>query len=242
MSKHALLIHAHPEPRSFVTAMRDTIAGELERAGTVVAHSDLYAMGYNPVLSRADFPVDQGEDPLVIALAQRRGYADGTLAPDIMLEIEKVLAADLLVFTFPIFWFSTPAILKGWIDRTFVSGPFYGGRRIYSEGGLKGKKAFVALSLGGRGHMFGDGGLHGPLQQGMLRHFLQGSLGYVGLEVLEPFIAWHVPYVSADDRKTMLDELAIATRGLDERASLPMPDLGAFDQTFAPLPQDPPTP
>ena len=71
MSKHALLIHAHPEPRSFVTAMRDTIAGELERAGTVVAHSDLYAMGYNPVLSRADFPVDQGEDPLVIALAQR---------------------------------------------------------------------------------------------------------------------------------------------------------------------------
>lgn len=95
MSKHALLIHAHPEPRSFVTAMRDTIARELEVAGQAGAHSDLYAMGYKPVLSRSDFPADQGDDPLVITKAQRRGHADGILAPDIMQEIEEVLAADL---------------------------------------------------------------------------------------------------------------------------------------------------
>ena len=233
--RRALLVHAHSESDSFVAAMRDTIAGALTDDGWEIDHSDLYAMGFNPVLSPADFTERRDADHLTYALEQRNGYETGTLAPDIMAEIAKVQAASLIVFTFPVFWFSVPAILKGWIDRTFVSGLFYRGRGIYGAGGMTGKKAFAAFSLGGREHMFGPGSIHGELETGMLRHFLQGSLGYVGMDVIEPFVAYHTPYLPLEDRTAALDALRDQVRDLDARAALPMPDLGKFDKTFAPL-------
>ncbi len=237
------LVHAHPEPKSFVAAMRDTMVAEWQRQGVEVTLSDLYAMGFNPVLSRADFPGlpeaqsdPQGPDaPLTYALAQRTAHGAGGLAPEIAAEVEKVQACDLLAFTFPLFWFDVPAILKGWIDRVFLSGPFYGGRRIYARGGLAGKRAFAAFSLGGREHMFGPGALHGELETGMMRSFFQGTLGYVGLAVHQPFTAYHVPYLDDAARRGILDDLRGSITALGDRPVLPMPDLGAYDERFRPL-------
>jgi NAD(P)H dehydrogenase (quinone) len=228
------LVHAHPEPRSFVAAMRDVMLGGFRAQGAEVTLADLYAMRFNPVASAADFQARRNDAHLTYALEQRHAYATGTLAPDITAEVERVLAADLLAFTFPIFWFSVPAILKGWIDRVLLSGPFYGGRRLYGRGGLAGKRAFAAMSLGGRPHMFGPGGIHGELETGMLRHFFQGTLGYVGLAVHRPFTAYHVPYIDASARAALLAELAQAVRELDRRAYLPMPDMADFDELLAP--------
>lgn len=50
--------------------------------------------------------------------------------------MEYVLASDLLPFTFPVFWFSPPAILKGWVERVFLSGPL-------SDPGLGRKSAWL---------------------------------------------------------------------------------------------------
>jgi NAD(P)H dehydrogenase (quinone) len=231
------LVHAHPEPRSFVAAMRDVVVEECVRRGDEVTSSDLHAMRFDPVASAADFPGREGDGHLVYPLEQREAFRAGTLAPDIAREVGCVLAADLLVFTFPVFWFGTPAILKGWIDRVFLSGPFYGGRRIYGRGGLAGKRAFAALSLGGRAHMFGPGAIHGELETGMLRHFFQGSLGYVGLAVHRPYVAWHTPYVDDARRREMLEELRGHVRTLDSQPVMPMPDLDAYDEVFAPKPR-----
>jgi NAD(P)H dehydrogenase (quinone) len=231
------LIHAHPEGDSFVCAMRDVLIDEFAKAGAQVSVADLYKMKFNPLLSSDDFLQRKDPDHLVFALEQRHAYETGTLAPDIAAEIDNLRAADLLVFTFPVYWFSVPAILKGWIDRVFISGLCYGGRRIYSSGGLQGKRAFAAFSIGSREPMFGDNSLHGNLQTGMLRHFLQGTLGYVGLAVHEPFVAWHVPYITAEARTSMLDDLRATVRSLDSRSVMPMPDLSRFDRTFAPLQQ-----
>ncbi len=232
---NVLLVHAHFEPRSFTAAMREALEAAFAERGDTVVVSDLYAMGFNPVASPADFLAPRNPEHIVYALEQRHAFASGTLAPDIAAELEKVLAADLIAFTFPVFWFSVPAILKGWIDRVLVSGATYGGRRIYGRGGLQGKRAFVALSLGGREHMFGEEALHGPLATGMLRHLFQGTLGYVGLAVHEPFIAWHTPYISHREREATLQRLGAAVATLDSRPTLPMPDLDNFDETFAPL-------
>lgn len=230
------LIHAHPEPRSFVAAMRDVAVAAFVSSGHLVTVSDLYAMGFNPVASAADFQDRADPDYLVYALEQRHGMKTETLAPDIKAELDHVLSADLLVFTFPVFWFSTPAILKGWIDRVLVSGVTYGGRRVYGAGGLHGKRAFPIFSLGGRDHMFGPNGLHGDLvgPSGMMRHFLQGTLGYVGLDVYDPFIAYHVPYVDAADRAAILSSLEQTITDLDRRPVLQKPDLSDFDEEFAP--------
>jgi NAD(P)H dehydrogenase (quinone) len=229
------IIHAHSEGDSFVAAMRDVLLQAFSEVGAEVVQSDLYAMGFNPVMSPADFGERKEPDHLTYAMEQRHGFATRTLASDILAEVDKVLSADLLVFTFPLQWFGVPAILKGWIERVFLSGPFYGGKRVYDRGGLAGKRAFAAFSLGGRSPMFGPAGLHGELTMGMMRHFFQGTLGYVGLEVLEPYIAYHVPYVDNGARRALLRDLAEAARSLEGRRVLPMPDLSAFDETFAPL-------
>lgn len=233
---NVLIVHAHPEPHSFCNALKDVAVEELSALGHEVHVSDLYAMNFNPVASAEDFLQRDNPDYLVYALEQRVALGSGTLATDIREEIRKIQAADLLILNFPIFWMSVPAMLKGWIDRVFVSGLFYGGKRVYDLGGMVGKRALVCTTLGGRDYMFGADGLHGELYgpAGMLRSVLQGSLGYVGMEVLEPFVAYHVPYVSDEVRQEMLRQWRQTLVGLDSRAVMAMPRLDNFDEAFRP--------
>lgn len=228
-----LIVFAHNEPRSFNAAMKDEAVRVLQDEGHEVIVSDLYAMNFNPVASAADFGQRANPDYLVYALEQRKAFKAGTLAPDIVAEIDKVKRADLVIFNFPIYWYGMPAIMKGWIDRVFVSGFCYGGRRIYDKGGLKGKSAMLAISLGGQAHMFGPGAIHGELEV-MLQPILRGMLGYVGLSVLPPYVAYHVPYISAAARGEVLDGYCQHLRSLDARAPLVFPSVDDFDENLRP--------
>lgn len=231
---NVFIVHAHPEPRSFNAALKDQAVEALEQDGQNVTLSDLYAMSFNPVAGPGDFGERKDSDYLVYALEQRHGYETGTLAPDIRAEIEKLLACDLLILNFPLFWFSVPAILKGWIDRVLISGLTYGGRRFYDRGGLKGKKAMVTLTLGGREHMLdSDAAIHGRLEE-MLRPLLRGTLYYVGMEVLPPFVAWHVPYVDDAQRAQYLEEYEARLKNLDALTPLSFPSLDDFDDQMRP--------
>lgn len=230
-----LIVHAHPESQSFTAALRDLARETLEGQGHEVQVSDLYAMNWNPVASAADFTERANPDYLVYALEQREGVKRGQLAADIQAELDKLLWADLLILNFPLYWFSVPAMLKGWIDRVLVSGVCYGGKRFYDQGGLAGKKALVSLTLGGREHMFGEGAIHGPLED-MLRPLLRGTLAYVGMDVLEPFVAWHVPYISHQAREDFLRAYQQRLQGLAEDVPLTFPRLEQFDERLYPLP------
>jgi len=229
-----LVIHAHPEPLSFSSALRTVAVETFGEAGHEVEVSDLYAMNFNPVASAADFGERAKPDYCVYALEQRNGVETGTISADIRYELDKLMQCDLLVLNFPLFWFSTPAILKGWIDRVLVSGTVYGGKRFYDRGGLRGKRALVSVTLGGQEHMFGSEGVHGPLE-GMLKHLLQGTLAYTGLDVLPPFVAWHVPYVTNDDRVAMLKAWRERILSLEEETPLSFPSLNDFDEKLYPL-------
>jgi NAD(P)H dehydrogenase (quinone) len=229
-----LIVHAHPEPQSFTAALRDQATATLQAQGHEVQVSDLYAMHWNPVASASDFTSRENPDYLVYALEQRLGVKSQSIAADIQQELDKLLWADLLILNFPIFWFSAPAMLKGWIDRVLVSGVCYGGKRFYDQGGLAGKKALVTVTLGGREHMFGEGAIHGPLED-MLRPILRGTLAYVGFEVLEPFVAWHVPYISAEARQAFLHSYQQRLEGLADDQPLVFPKLAQFDEALYPL-------
>ncbi|AKA24909.1 NAD(P)H-dependent oxidoreductase [Pseudomonas chlororaphis] len=231
---NVLIVHAHPEPQSFTAALRDQARATLEAQGHQVQVSDLYAMQWNPVASAADFSSRENPDYLVYALEQRLGVKSQSIAADIRQELDKLLWADLLILNFPIFWFSAPAMLKGWIDRVLVSGVCYGGKRFYDQGGLAGKKALVSVTLGGREHMFGEGAIHGPLED-MLRSILRGTLAYVGFEVLQPFVAWHVPYISEQARGEFLERYRQRLEGLDAERPLVFPRLAQFDEALYPL-------
>ena len=231
--KRAHIVYAHPEPNSFVAAMRDMTKEALEKDGWQTSVTDLQAINFNAVASAEDFGSRSREDYLVYPLEQRHAWQNQTIDPQIAAEVEAVRNADLLVLVFPIFWYSVPAQLKGWIDRVFLSGVFYGGMRVYDQGGMRGKRAMVVASLGGRDYMFGPYSIHGDLKD-MLKHLLQGTLGYVGYSVHEPFFAYHVPYVDSTERAGMLMSLFHAVENIDSRPVLPMPSLDDFDDQFRP--------
>jgi NAD(P)H dehydrogenase (quinone) len=231
---NVLIVHAHPEPKSFTTAMKDLAVEVLTEQGHEVVVSDLYAMNWNPVASAADFGQRGNADYMNYALEQRANLDAGALASDIQGELDKLMAADLVILSFPLYWFSVPAIMKGWIDRVFVSGRVYGGRRVYNKGGLVGKRAVLALTCGGRDYMLSEGGIHGDLT-GILKPVTQGSLGYAGMTVLPPFVGYHVPYLSDEQRQEILQNYRNYLANLDALTPLTMPDLSQFDAQLKPL-------
>lgn len=119
-----LIVHAHPEPQSFTTSLKTTAQQTFKKLDHRVEVSDLYVMQFNPVASKEDFLELNQPDYFNYALEQRNAAKQNLLAPDIQAEIEKVKRADLIILNFPLYWTSVPAILKGWIDRVFVSGLF----------------------------------------------------------------------------------------------------------------------
>ena len=100
-----LLVHAHPCPESFNTAIRDLVARTLAGAGHEVRHADLYADGFDPVMSAGE----------------RRGYhTEGANEVPVARELERLKWAEALVFVYPTWWYGLPAMLKGWLDRALV--------------------------------------------------------------------------------------------------------------------------
>jgi putative NADPH-quinone reductase len=102
-----LMIHAHPRADSLSAALRDAAKAALEAGGHDVELRDLYAEGFNPVLS-----------------SEERGrYHD---VPDNLQGIEDHVAslrrAEALVLVYPTWWYGMPAILKGWFDRVWSPG------------------------------------------------------------------------------------------------------------------------
>lgn len=231
------LVHAHPEPHSFCSAMAREAERVLKSRNHDVSFSDLYALNFDPVVRASEFTDRANKDYLVYALEQRHALEHDALAPDVQREVDALLASDTLMLVFPLYWFSVPALIKGWIDRCFLSGAMYGGKRIYGRGGMVGKRAVIGVTLGGREHMFGAQGIHGELASGMLRHLLQGTLGYVGYEVVEPFFAWHVPYCSDAERADALARWCDFIESHDTRPRIAMPLLEDYDDVFRALPR-----
>lgn len=232
---NVLIVHAHHEAQSFTSAMKSAAVEDFTAAGHSVVVSDLYAMNWNPVANADDFGSRGNADYLNYALEQRTNADAHTLAPDIVAELEKLEAADLVIFSFPLYWFSVPAILKGWFDRVLVSGRVYGGRRFYDQGGLKGKRAMLALTCGGRDYMLAEGGIHGDIEK-ILMPVLQGTLAYTGMTVLPSFVGYHVPYLSTEARAEILQNFRHHVANWQQLQPLSMPVLAAFDREMKRLP------
>lgn len=104
--RRVLVVHCHPDPASFVAACRDRVLAGLAHAGHEVRVNDLYADGFDPVLS---------------ALERRRHLVPGA-DPSLDRYVEDLRWCDTLVLVHPTWWSGQPAMLKGWIDRVWASG------------------------------------------------------------------------------------------------------------------------
>ncbi|RDJ20063.1 flavodoxin family protein [Bosea caraganae] len=109
---HALVVVAHPDPRSLshsVTAhLAEGIA--LSGPGNSAEIADLTAEGFDPRFTTADIAAHLREAPV---------------SADIAAEQARIDRADALVLVYPVYWWSMPGLLKGWIDRVFTNGWAY---------------------------------------------------------------------------------------------------------------------
>jgi putative NADPH-quinone reductase len=102
-----LYVYCHPLDDSFHAAIRKEALAGLKEAGHAIDLLDLYAEGFDPVLTaerRRDY-----HDP-VRNRANNQAYAD------------RLMAANALLVQFPTWSFGPPAMLKGWFDRMFGPG------------------------------------------------------------------------------------------------------------------------
>lgn len=100
-----LIVTAHPQSDSLTASIVDRLRDALPADAVHIA--DLHAEGFDPRFTEAD----------------RITYASGRdVPPDVAAEQSRIDEATDVVLVFPVYWWSFPALLKGWIDRVFVNG------------------------------------------------------------------------------------------------------------------------
>nr|WP_042187440.1 NAD(P)H-dependent oxidoreductase [Kibdelosporangium sp. MJ126-NF4]CEL18091.1 NAD(P)H oxidoreductase YRKL @ Putative NADPH-quinone reductase (modulator of drug activity B) @ Flavodoxin 2 [Kibdelosporangium sp. MJ126-NF4]CTQ90680.1 NAD(P)H oxidoreductase YRKL (EC 1.6.99.-) @ Putative NADPH-quinone reductase (modulator of drug activity B) @ Flavodoxin 2 [Kibdelosporangium sp. MJ126-NF4] len=200
-----LIVHAHPESKSLNGSLKDLAVSTLEATGHEVRVSDLYAMDWKAVVDAADYGPD-ASSPLKVVSDSGRAFDAGTLGADVRAEQAKLVWADMIVFQFPLWWYSMPAILKGWVDRVFTHHFAYGvgehsdtryGER-FGEGTLAGRKALLSVTVGGPESHYAARGINGPIDD-LLFPIQHGILYYPGIEVLPPFVLYSADRLTGED-------------------------------------------
>lgn len=104
--------------------------------------------------------------------------------------------ADRIVMQFPFYWYSSPPILKAWIDQVLLFGFAYG------QGGdkLQGKELILAITTGGPAESFQAGSFNRFSMDEFLTPFEQ-TASMVGMNYLPPFVL----HSSMSRDKTKLD-------------------------------------
>ncbi len=120
-----LLVVAHPRAASLTHAAARAFADAAMARGQDVEIADLVAEGFDPVLREPDEP-DWVTPGKVFSAA-------------VQAEMARVGRNDATVMIYPVWWWSMPAVLKGWIDRVWNQGWAYDGatyphRRVWSIG------------------------------------------------------------------------------------------------------------
>lgn len=184
MQMNILFILAHPEPNSFNGSLVKLGCEQFQNMGHHTDIVDLYDIGFDPVEKAGHYSNRQNTDAFSPLGEQRHAYNTETLAPEIYEQISKLETADIVICQFPIWWHSVPAILKGWMDRVFISSGLYSSKMRYDKGYFKGKMALCSFTTGAPPEAFIAGGRGGEIDQ--ILWSTQFSLSYMGFDVMAP--------------------------------------------------------
>lgn len=183
-----LVVYAHPDPKSFNSAILGAVEKRLKETGRPYDVRDLYALGFDPVLSREELAP---------------GGAKG-VPGEVERERRYVAQADALIFIYPVWWFAMPAIMKGYIDRVFSEGFAFVSEGGRLKGLLGGKKAFIINTTGAAREVLDRTGY----LDAMRITTDTGVFGFCGMEVVAHRYLFAVPGAEEAARKIMLEEVA----------------------------------
>ena len=131
---HILAVFAHPVRDSFTGALLDAFLEGAAEAGHSAETADLYREGFEPRFQPEDFAQFKA-DAMPEAIRQEQARVD---------------RAEGIAFVFPVWWWSFPAILKGWIDRVMSQGWAYDFSPARSRGQLPDRPVLLLGSAGSR--------------------------------------------------------------------------------------------
>jgi NAD(P)H dehydrogenase (quinone) len=202
MKKTVLIVYAQPEPSSLTRHLVDVGVETLRGQGHEVLTTDLYGMDWKAVFDAADFPNRTDMGRLSFIDESRHAYKHGFQTSDVIAEQQKLLAADAVILKFPLWWFSMPAIMKGWVERVYAYNFAYGYKDAgnsyrYGDGMLKGKRAMLSVMCGGPREDYLPRGINAPLEE-LLFPITHGVLFYPGMDVLPTFAVYGTGRIDAE--------------------------------------------
>lgn len=205
---NVLIVYAHPEPKSFDAQMLEHAVELLQDLGYAVQVSDLYAKEFRAVASRGDFVDPADEQFFDLRNEQAHAARNGTFTPDILNEQQLILWADILILQFPLWWYSVPAIMKGWLDRVLAYGFAYGQGRS-----MIGRRAIIVTTTGGAAQVYT------AEMRDALTHLLEPihrhTLHFCGFEVLPPFAVYGAASATPQQREEYLQQYTNILHSLD---------------------------
>uniref|UniRef100_A0A3Q3J2S6 Flavodoxin-like fold domain-containing protein n=1 Tax=Monopterus albus TaxID=43700 RepID=A0A3Q3J2S6_MONAL len=214
-----LIVYAHQSSGSFNAAVKDAAVEALTAQDCTVEVSDLYTMKFKATATAEDILGEVKNAENFCYLEETNlAWEEGRLSPDITEEQRKVTEADLIIFQFPMYWFTVPAIMKGWLDRVLTKGFAHTQERRYSQGIFKDKRAMLSFTTGSCESMFSADGINGDM-----------NVTLWPLQVLAPHIFWAPAYVADEARSTMLEAWRTRLQGLLGEEPLSFTPLDCFD-------------
>lgn len=103
-----VVIVAHPDSNSFTSCVAGTAIAALEGNGHNVECINLYEQRFGAAMSAREREAYHSDTPI--------------LDPQVQHSADAVQSCDVLVFVYPTWWSSLPAIMKGWLERVMVPG------------------------------------------------------------------------------------------------------------------------
>jgi NAD(P)H dehydrogenase (quinone) len=184
-----LIVIAHPDPDSFNQAIKTQLVAALNEQNHWVKVRDLYALEFNPVLSFDEL--------------KRYDSQEGEVPIDVKAEQDEILWADHLIFIYPTWWWSMPAVMKGYFDRVFVPGFAFEAVDQGIKGLLEGKRAWIIQTTGSDQDYIEENGLDKMVKTPMEI----GLFNFCGIEVVDHQLLAGVPFITEQERIKLLENL-----------------------------------
>ncbi|WP_299315955.1 NAD(P)H-dependent oxidoreductase [uncultured Aquimarina sp.] len=128
--KKTLIINGHPDKESFNYALSDAYKKGAISSGTDIKEINIRELNFNPNL--------------------QFGYRKRMeLEPDLIAAQEKLIWANHIVWVYPVWWSSVPAIMKGFLDRILLPGFAFKKKEnsLLADKCLTGKSARIICTL-----------------------------------------------------------------------------------------------
>ena len=185
--KQILIINGHPDKKSFNYALAEAYKNGAAKSKAKISQIDIADLNFNPNL--------------------KFGYRQRTpLEPDLIEAIEKIKKATHLVWVFPMWWYSYPALMKGFIDRSFLPGitfePVKG--KALPKKLLKGKTARLIITADTPkwyNYLY--------MKRPVINQFKKGTLEFCGIKPVKVTYISPIKNSSANHRTKWLEKMTL---------------------------------